>query len=131
MRLTSIESFRRKTVAVLAAVAVLAGLYLINPVSSELVPKCPFKLVTGLSCPACGIQRFFHALLNGRVAEAFGYNCYLALALPYAALFAVEWLMPQGRARDRLASVIENRCVVWSYVATFVVWMVVRNILGI
>lgn len=113
------------------AVLVLAGLCLVNPVSSVWVPKCPFRLLTGLNCPACGIQRFLHALLNGRIAEAIHYNYYLLYALPYAALFAVEWLMPHGKARERLAGVIENRYVVWFYVVTFFVWLVVRNIIGI
>ncbi len=46
-------------------------------------------------------------------------------------LFAIEWLMPQSAARERLASVIENRYVVWFYVVTFFIWLVVRNVLGI
>ncbi len=125
------RAFIIKVAVVLTAVAVAAGLYFINPVSSELTPKCPFKLITGLSCPACGIQRFLHALFNGRVAEAVGYNYYLVYALPYAVLFAVEWLLPHGAARDRLAAVIEHRYAVWFYVATFMIWFIVRNVLGI
>lgn len=120
-----------KVIIISMAVLVLAGLCLVNPVSSVWVPKCPFRLLTGLNCPACGIQRFLHALLNGRIAEAIHYNYYLLYALPYAALFAVEWLMPHGKARERLAGVIENRYVVWFYVVTFFVWLVVRNIIGI
>lgn len=63
--------------------------------------------------------------------KAFGYNYYLAYALPYALLFAVEWLMPRGTAREKLAGVIENRYAVWFYIVTFFIWLVARNILGI
>ena len=116
---------------VLVALIVVVGLYFVNPSSSWWVPKCPFKLLTGLYCPACGIQRFVHAFFHGHFAEALHYNYYLAYSLPYAMLFAIEWLMPQSAARERLASVIENRYVVWFYVVTFFIWLVVRNVLGI
>lgn len=125
------RTFYRKLFIVALAVIVLAGLCFVDPVSGIWVPKCPFRLLTGLNCPACGIQRFLHALLNGRIFEAIHYNYYLVYALPYAALFVVEWLMPDGKARERLAMVIENRYVVWFYVVTFFIWLVVRNILGI
>lgn len=94
-------------------------------------PKCPFKLLTGLSCPGCGMQRFLHALLTGHPAQAIRYNYYLAYALPYAMLFVVEWVMPQGTKRDKLVAVIENKYVVWFYIITFFIWIVVRNILHI
>lgn len=121
----------RKYITVLMALIVLTALYFVNPSSAWWMPKCPFKLLTGLSCPACGIQRFLHALFHGHVSEAFGYNYYLAYALPYALLFAVEWLMPRGPAREKLAGMIENRYAIWFYVVTFFIWLVARNILGI
>ena len=121
----------RKHIAVVGAVAVVAALYAVDPSSAWWAPKCPFWVLTGLSCPACGIQRFAHALMHGHVAEALRYNYYLVYALPYAALFALEWLMPPCAARDRLARIIENRYAVGFYVATFLIWFVVRNLLGI
>ena len=113
------------------AAVVLAGLYIVNPSTATFAPKCPMRLLTGLSCPACGIQRFLHAIMHGNFGEAIAYNYYLAYSLPYALLFVVEWAMPAGRSRSRLARVIENRYVVGFYVVTFLVWMIVRNILGI
>lgn len=121
----------RKRIAVAVVLVALVALYAVDPSSAWWVPKCPFKLLTGWSCPACGIQRFAHALLRGHIAEALRYNYYLIYALPYAALFAIEWLMPPCAARDRLASVIENRYAVGFYVATFLIWLVARNLLGI
>lgn len=32
---------------------------------------CPIKMLTGLECPGCGIQRAFTALLRGDLAESF------------------------------------------------------------
>lgn len=111
-----------------ALAAVCAMLYFGNPEGTGWALKCPFRLLTGLDCPACGIQRFIHALLHGRPLEALRYNYYLALALPYALLFVVEWALPKGDARRRLASVIEHRYAVWTYVVTFCAWLVIRNI---
>ena len=110
---------------------ILGGLFLVDPSIAVYAPKCPMKLITGLSCPACGIQRFLHALLHGEPMAALRYNYYLAFSLPYALLFIVEWAMPHGKRRDALARVIEHRCVVWFYIITFFIWMIVRNILGI
>lgn len=113
------------------AAVIGVALYLINPSTAVYAPKCPMKMLTGLSCPACGIQRFIHAMLHGQPLRAIGYNYYLGYALPYAMLFVVEWAMPRGKRRDSLARVIENRYVVWFYIITFFLWMIVRNILGI
>lgn len=110
---------------------VAGGLYFVDPSAAKFAPKCPFRLLTGLSCPACGIQRFLHALLHGEPLRAISCNYYLAYSLPYALLFVLEWAMPRGKRRDALARVIENRWVVWFYIVTFFVWMVVRNVAGI
>lgn len=121
---------KRLLVAVGVLAVVCLGLYFVNPAAAWYVPKCPVRLLTGLNCPACGMQRFVHALLAGRPAEALRYNYYLAYALPYAAMFGVVWVFPRAKWSRRLASFIENKWVVWFYVASFCVWFVVRNILG-
>ena len=110
---------------------VAGGLFFVDPSAAKFAPKCPVKLLTGLSCPACGIQRFLHAMLHGEPIRAIRYNYYLIYSLPYALLFVAEWAMPSGKRRERLAAVIENKYVVWFYVVTFFIWMAVRNIMGI
>lgn len=124
-------SLTRRYVIVAAAVVGIILVYFAVPISAWWMPKCPFRLLTGLSCPACGIQRFLHALFNGHPMEAIRYNYYLVYSLPYASLFLVRWLMPVGVARERLTRLIENRYVIWFYVLTFAIWLFVRNILGI
>lgn len=32
---------------------------------------CPFKYITGIDCPGCGLQRSFLELLRGNVRESF------------------------------------------------------------
>ena len=101
---------------------------LFNPSTSGWALKCPVKLITGLQCPGCGMQRFLHALLQGHVCEAVSYNYFLVPVLPYLALFPLRELMPRGKARERLSRVIEHKAVIFAYIAAYVVWFIVRNI---
>ncbi|MFD2595997.1 DUF2752 domain-containing protein [Sphingobacterium griseoflavum] len=61
--------------------AMLYLYYRYDPMVHAWFPKCPFKALTGLSCPGCGSQRAIHALLHGRIGEAAQQN---ALILPFA-----------------------------------------------
>lgn len=106
-------------------------LYNLNPTYYWFIPKCPFKLLTGYSCPGCGFQRAIYAILHGHFVEAIQYNYYLLYAGPYAFLFAIEWLLPEGEIREQLRCVIENKYVVYFYIVTFFIWLVVRNVLEI
>ena len=40
----------------------------------ELAPRCSFRVLTGLPCPACGTTRALVALGEGRLLEAFAHN---------------------------------------------------------
>lgn len=106
-------------------------LYYLNPTQYWFMPKCPFKLITGFSCPGCGIQRAVHAILHGEFAEGIKYNYYLSYSGPYAMAFIIEWMMPIGKAREKLSNVIENKYVVNFYILSFTIWLVLRNILNI
>ena len=106
-------------------------LYYINPTQYWFMPKCPFKLITGLNCPGCGIQRAIHALLHGRFTEAIKYNYFLIYSLPYATLFVVEWMMPRNNIREKISHAIKNKYVVYFYVLSVSIWLVVRNVLSI
>lgn len=115
--------------AVISAVAVaILALYIANPSSYQFWPKCPLKLLTGLDCPSCGIQRFFHAFLHGDFLHAIAYNYYLIYALPYALSFLVAMALPQGKYKNSLKKIIESKPAVWLYVITFFAWLIVRNL---
>ena len=63
--------------------------------------------------------------------QAVSYNLYAVVAYPYALLFVVRWLVPRQQFKQWLTRYIENRYVVRAYIVTFMVWIVVRNVLGI
>src|SRR6476646_10423787 len=80
------------TGAVLAGALAYVGLG--NPHSPHFgFPPCPFKLLTGWNCPACGGLRMTHDLLHGDVAAAAVDNIFLLVGLP--ALLA--WVLVRWR----------------------------------
>lgn len=114
-------------------VAAVGGVYLslFDPGELPWAPKCAFKLLTGLSCPGCGLQRFAHAAISGNWATALSYNYFLVLSLPYALAFVIVWLIPDCALRRKVLGVIESKVAIYTYVAAFFVWWVLRNALGI
>lgn len=102
--------------------------YFFNPENSLWFPKCPFYLLTGYQCPACGIQRAAYQLLHLHFKEAFYYNPFLIISLPYALLLiGVTWIVPQFRF-PKLRAFCYHTITVRTYTLLIVVWWIVRNI---
>lgn len=83
MRLVGIAN--RRLTAVLIWSTLAAGsmyLYMFEPGKSGFFPICPFRALTGFTCPGCGSTRGLHRLLHGDVVAAFQFNPLLVLSLP-------------------------------------------------
>ncbi len=80
---------------------------------------CPFRAVTGLPCPTCGLTRVTHWLMRGDVGRALAINpfdtLFLLIAVP---LFAALWVANlAGRFTVRISmSPVEQR-VAWVLLA--------------
>lgn len=110
-------------------VAAAAVYYFVDPMTVW-TPKCPIKLLTGFSCPACGAQRAAHALMHLHIGEAIGYNLFLIIGVPYLLSAAVVEIA--GRERfPAFAKIVCSKALAYSYAVLFFVWWVVRNILDI
>ena len=82
--------YRRSTVIFIWSL-LLAGaayLFVFEPGKSGFFPPCPFRLLTGFTCPGCGSTRAMHQILHGHFATAFTLNPLLLLAIPFL-LFAL------------------------------------------
>lgn len=88
-------------------------------------------MLTGLSCPGCGFQRAVHAALHGHFLQALSYNYWFTFALPYLLMVIIEKWGLKGQWQERVAAVIEHRYLIYTYVVTFFIWLVVRNIYNI
>jgi hypothetical protein len=67
------------------------------------VVLCPFRAVTGLPCPGCGMTRAFCSIGHGELARAFGYNAlapfvFLAAMLVWAHALATLLKLDSARA---------------------------------
>lgn len=84
-----------------------------------LFPGCPFKMATGLDCPACGGLRMTHDLLTGNVGAAVVDNVFLLVGLP----LLLTWLVVRWRRGQKLMPIAATVTVV----AAAAIWTVVRN----
>ncbi len=60
---------------------------------------CPFLLLTGLPCPACGLTRSWVALGHGDVADAFAFNAFGPPLMAVSAAFVVWVVVARVRGR--------------------------------
>ncbi|TGD90538.1 DUF2752 domain-containing protein [Mycolicibacterium sp. CH28] len=88
----------------------------------SLFPPCPFKLLTGWNCPACGGLRMTHDLLHGDVASAVVDNVFLLAGLPLLAIW-VLWRMKRGERVWTLPAIV-------LITVAAIGWTVVRNLPG-
>ena len=82
----------RFTIFIIAAGAVLLLYFFVEP-KNGILPKCFFHELTGLFCPGCGVQRSFHALLNGHILTAIDYNLMFILFLPLIIYFILAFTL--------------------------------------
>lgn len=121
-------AYNKKFIILILIVAFGIILYFFNPESTVWFPKCPFKLLTGYDCPACGVQRCAYHVFHFNFAEAFHYNPFLVVSLPYAALLIwVTWIVSQNRATN-LRRFCYHPIVVRTYMVLTVFWWIARNI---
>ncbi|HJE40152.1 MAG: DUF2752 domain-containing protein [Candidatus Amulumruptor caecigallinarius] len=118
----------RVIAAVVVAVTLIVIYGLVNP-ESRFFPKCMFLVVTGWKCPGCGSQRAIHALLNGDVGAAWGYNALLVSFIPLVAVMVIASLV--RLRRPGFYNFVNSRWIIWSVFVVVVGWGIVRNVYGL
>lgn len=118
---------RRRRYGAMGAAALLAGALgyvgLVDPHSeTSAFPACPFRLLTGWNCPACGGLRMTHDLLHGNLVQAVTDNVFLLIGIPILA----TWILVR---RQRRQAVMPLPAIVTIVVATLA-WTVLRNLPG-
>jgi hypothetical protein len=107
--------------------ALLAGavgyIGLVDPHKPDSIfPVCPFRLLTGWNCPACGGLRMIHDVLHGDLAAAITDNVFLLVGIPMLA----GWFVLRRRSGKSLSPM--------AALVTFVIltasWTVLRNLPG-
>ncbi len=128
--MTDGQARRRRYLAFAAAAVGIAAavlLYAVPPGQGTFYPPCLFHFVTGFYCAGCGATRCAHALLHGDVAQAFAYNPYIVLLLPYLLLAGMlAWLEAVTGRAARLPRLPANAIKVL-FVLIVLFW-VLRNV---
>ena len=88
---------------------------------------CPFRAVTGLLCPGCGVTRLCLALLRGDLAAAWAANQLLLLLLPVLAVLLVQLAARYVRTGS-VATIRGENALIWGVVVLLLAWGVVRNL---
>ena len=105
------------------AVGALTYIGLVDPHQpGALFPACPFKLLTGWNCPACGGLRMTHDLLHGNLSAAVVDNVFLLSGLPLLAVWSV-WRRRRGQPVFTPAALIV-------IAISAIAWTVLRNVPG-
>lgn len=113
----------------LVIVGILVFYYLYDPFQGSIPIRCPWNLLTGTQCPACGFQRALYTLLHGDFRAALSYNYFFVLSIPYALLaVAATWYNPR-HALDRLKAFVYHRYTLCAYIILYLGWWVTRNLL--
>ena len=116
--------FLRISILLVAAGALLLLYFFVEP-KNGILPKCFFHELTGLYCPGCGVQRSFHALLNGHILNAIDYNLLFILFLPLIIFFILAFSL--GRKHPSTSFIYKP---IFSFTVIIVVvsFWVLRNI---
>jgi Protein of unknown function (DUF2752) len=102
---------------------VLAYIAVADPHNRDaLYPPCPFKMLTGWNCPACGGLRMTHDLIHGNIAAAVADNVYLLIGIP--ALIA--WIL----YRRHTGQPATSRAIFAVITLSAIAWTIARNFPG-
>jgi uncharacterized protein DUF2752 len=118
---------RRHLYALLGSGALVAGALayvgLVDPHQPDsFFPVCPFRLLTGWNCPACGGLRMVHDVLHGDLAAAISDNVLLLVGIPLLAV----WVLLR-RLRGQWPLTLPAAATV---TIVLLAWTVVRNLPG-
>lgn len=105
--------------------------YLVNPLQSNFPIQCPWHLLTGTQCPACGFQRALYFLLHGNFLEALSYNYFFIFSIPYAFLAIVATWYNYHHVFDRLRAFVYHRLTLQTYIVLYFGWWIIRNLYNI
>ena len=109
----------------IVVIVVLIVYHYFDPTHSIYAPKCLLKMLTGYDCPGCGCQRLLYHWAHGRFLQGWRYNYFFPVGIVYIALILI------GRRIPRLHYLFTSATTIYIFIAMYVLWWVLRNLLHI
>jgi hypothetical protein len=109
-----------------AAAAALLLVHAVDPNEPGHYPTCPFLALTGRYCPGCGSLRALHALTNGDLAAAVGFNVVTVAVLPVLAFWWARWTWRRAHGVERRT--LARPAVLVAVTIVLTAFWVVRNL---
>jgi hypothetical protein len=123
------EIVNSRLIALLTWLSIAIGatyLFIFEPGKSGFFPACPFRTLTGFTCPGCGSTRGLHCLLHGDVVAAFEFNPLMVVALPFL-LYALARYTAAAVSGRPLQKHHLNSKYIWVLFAVIMSFWVFRN----
>lgn len=127
MRFDEIVSRRLTALLIWLTLAVGATyLFIFEPGKTGFFPACPFRTLTGFTCPGCGSTRGLHRLLHGDVVAAFEFNPLMIVALPFLLFALVRYTAAAVTGRPLKVNRL-NAKYIWMLFVVIMSFWVFRN----
>ncbi|HSS22723.1 MAG TPA: DUF2752 domain-containing protein [Pyrinomonadaceae bacterium] len=123
------ETARRRLTALFIWLSIAAAstyLLIFEPGKTGFFPSCPFRMLTGFTCPGCGSTRGLHRLLHGDVVAAFQFNPLMVLALPFMLYALSRYTLAAIRGKSLQKHYLPPRYI-WMLVGVIMAFWFFRN----
>lgn len=102
----------------------------IDPSDGGTFIPCPFRTITGLWCPGCGLTRAVHHLLRGHVVTAMHFNLFVIPIVLAIAASWLSWLTASAGLRPTWSPRLSSRAST-ALIGVAVAFAVIRNLPGV
>ena len=120
--------YRRLTVGLIWLTLALGATYIFifEPGKSGFFPVCPFRALTGFTCPGCGTTRGLHKLFHGDVVGAFQLNPLMLLLFPILFYVLIRYTSAAMRGRSINMNRLDAKYI-WMLFAVVLSFWIFRN----
>jgi len=127
MRFDEIVNKRLTALLIWLSIAIGATyLFIFEPGKTGFFPACPFRTLTGFTCPGCGSTRGLHWLLHGDIVSAFEFNPLMVLLLPFLLYALVRYTAAAVSGRPLQKHYVDAKYI-WMLFAVIMSFWIFRN----
>jgi hypothetical protein len=98
-------------------------LFIFEPGKTGFFLNCPFRALTGFTCPGCGSTRGVHHLLHADPVAAFQLNPLFVIALPFLLYALVRYSNAVIRRRPLQTNQLQPKYIWVLFVAVLSFWI--------